>query len=196
MRRLMTLFAFVLVGLIMAAGVDAQRRGTADRERRWADTNDRLELRYTLETEEVGEPASVAATQGFESGDRFMLRVRPTDDVYLYLFVSDPNGEFTLVAPGPTDGGSSPRAAAGGEDVRLPGESILRLDEEPGVERLHLLASTEPLHDVEELLDDDLQQVSETRQVRNAAVRVDYRQRGGGPAVVFETVVLRHYAAK
>ena len=76
MRRLMTLFAFVLVGLIMAAGVDAQRRGTADRERRWADTNDRLELRYTLETEEDGEPASVAATQGFESGDRFMLRVR------------------------------------------------------------------------------------------------------------------------
>ena len=213
MRRLMTLFAFVLVGLIMAAGVDAQRRGTADRERRWADTNDRLELRYTLETEEDGEPASVAATQGIESGDRFMLRVRPTDDVYLYLFVSDPNGEFTLVAPGPTtDGGSSPRAAAGGEDVRLPGESILRLDEEPGVERLHLLASTEPLHEVEELLDDDLQQVSETwlvelrdhyarngtltRQVRNAAVRVDYRQRGGGPAVVFETVVLRHYAAK
>ena len=32
-----------------------------------------------------------------------------------------------------------------------------------------------------------------TRQVRNQAVRLDYRQRGRGSAVVFETIVMRHY---
>ena len=212
MRRLMTLFAFVLVGLIMAASVDAQRRGTADKARRWADTNHRLELRYTLETEEDGEPDSAAATQGFESGDRFTLRVRPTDDAYLYLFVSDPDGAFTLVAPDPEEKESSPRAAEGGADARLPADTTLRLDEQPGVERLYLVASTGPLDEVEGLLEGDRRQVGETwlvelrdryarngtltRQVRNEAVRVDYRQRGRGAAVVFETVVLRHYVAK
>ena len=102
-----------------------------------------------------------------------------------------------------------PGAVEGGSDARLPAAGVLRLDEEPGIERLYLLASTRPLLQVEELFGDGRPQVDEawlidlrdhyarngtlTRQVRNEAVRVDYRQRGRGAAVVFETVVIRHY---
>ena len=202
MRRLMTLFACVLIGLIAARAVDAQRGPRI---------NDRLELRYTLELEEEedGERSPAAATEGFESGDRFTLRVRPTHDAYLYLFVSDPDGRFTLVAPELEEDGSLPRAAEGDEDARLPAGESLRLDDEPGVERLYLLASTEPLDEVEALILDERLQVGETwlidlrdqyarngtwtRQVRNEAVRIDFRQRGRGAAVVFETIVIRHY---
>ena len=203
MRRLMTFFACVLIGLIAARAADAQG---------WPRINDRLELRYTLEAEEDGERSPVAATEGFENGDRFTLRVRPTHDAYLYLFVSDPDGGFTLVAPDLEEDGSLPSAEEGDKDARLPAGESLRLDDEPGVERLYLLASTEPLDEVEDLILDERTRVPETwlidlrdqyarngtltRRVRNEAVRVDYRQRGRGPAVVFETVVLRHYVAK
>ena len=110
--------------------------------------------------EEEGGRSPAAATQGFESGDSFTLRVRPTDDAYLYLFVSDAHGGLTLVAPDLTEDGSPP-AVPGGADARLPAESSLRLDEEPGVERLYLLASTARLNEVEELLEDDRPRVNE-----------------------------------
>ena len=208
MRRLTVLFAWVLVGLVAAGSVEAQRQGTGDEAQRWARINDRLELSYTLEIEgEEGGP--VAVTDGFESGDRFTLRVRPTDEVYLYLFVSNTEGGFTLVAPRLAEDGSLPGPAAGGADAQLPAAGSLRLDERPGIERLYLLASTKRLVEVEEVLDDGQRQVGEawlidlrdnyarngtlTRQVRNQAVRLDYRQRGRGAAVVFEAIVMRHY---
>lgn len=208
MRRVTTrVFACVFLWLIAAAGTHAQPRATA--EGRGPRINDRLELRYTLEIEEDGKRSPAAATQGFESGDRFTLRVRPTADAYLYLFVSDSEGGYTLVAPDLEEDGSLPGAVAGGADARLPAGTILRLDEEPGVERLYLLASTQPLDEVDDLFEDERPLVGEewlidlrdyyarngtlTRQVRNEAVRVDYRQRGRGAAVVFETVVIRHY---
>ena len=203
MRRLAALFACVLVGLVAAGSVQAQR---------WSRINDRLELRYTLEVErEEGEERNpVAVTGGFESGDRFTLRVRPTDDAYLYLFVSDTEGGYALVAPRLEEDGSLPGPAEGGADAQLPpAGTSLRLDENPGVERLYLLASREPLDEVEALLEDEQRQVGEawlidlrdhyarngtlTRQVRNEAVRLDYRQRGRGAAVVFDTIVMRHY---
>ena len=212
MRGLAALFACVLVGLVATGSVEAQRPGTADEARQWSRINDRLELRYTLETagEEGEGRRPVAVTDGFESGDLFTLRVRPADDAYLYLFVSDTEGGFTLVAPRLEDDGSLPGPAAGGADAQLPATGTsLRLDENPGVERLYLLASREPLDEVEELLEDEQRQVGEawlidlrdyyarngtlTRQVRNQAVRLDYRQRGRGSAVVFETIVMRHY---
>ena len=212
MRGLAALFACVLVGLVAVGSVQAQRPGTADEARQWSRINDRLELRYTLEIEgeEGEERRPVAVTDGFESGDRFTLRVRPTVDAYLYLFVSDTDGGFTLVAPRLEDDGSLPGPAAGGADAQLPATGTsLRLDENPGVERLYLLAAREPLDEVEELLEDEQRQVGEawlidlrdyyarngtlTRQVRNQAVRLDYRQRGRGAAVVLETILMRHY---
>lgn len=178
----------------------------------WPRINDRLEIRYTLEIDGDGEWQSASVTQGFESGDRFKLRVRPAHDAFLYLFVSAPDGGFTLAAPGPGSGRSAP--VAEDADAWLPGEEgSLRLDEEPGFERFYLLASTERVSEVEVLRDaagpDERVQVNEawlidlrdhyarngtlTRQVRNQAVRLDYRQRGRGPAVVFETIAIRHY---
>lgn len=211
MRRL-TLFACALVWLVAANGAEAQRRDTEEAARRWPRINERLELRYTLDTENDGERNPAAVTEGFESGDRFTLRVRPTDDVYLYLFVSDTDGDFTLVAPDLAEDGSLPGSVEGGEDARMPAATSLRLDEEAGVERLYLLASTEPLDEVDELFENERRQVGEawlidlrdyhaqngtlTRQVRNEAVRLDYRQRGRGPAVVVEAIVLRHYVSK
>ena len=209
MQRMTTLFAWGLAGLFAAGGVQAHQGGTEEQARQWPRINDRLELRYTLETEKDGERSPVAVTEGLESGDRFTLRVRPTEDAYLYLFVSDTEGSYTLVAPDLAEDGSLPAAVEGGADVQLPSGAVLRLDEEPGVERLYLLASTRPLTKVEELFGDERPQVDEarlidlrdhyarngtfTRQVRNAAVRVDYRLQGRGTAVVFETVVIRHY---
>ena len=193
-------------------------RGASSATQEWPRINDRLELRYTLEAaeEEGGDLRPAAVTQGFESGDRFTLRVRPTHDAYLYLFVSASDDWFTLVSPGPGPAGAPASSLAVSEsDVRLPAETVLRLDEDPGVERLYLLASTERVDQVEELLQTsrtgepirvneawliDLRDVYArngllTRQVRNEAVRLDYRQRGRGSAVIFETITIRHYRA-
>lgn len=202
--RQVTRAAVCTLGLLaVAAQVQAQA---------WPLINDRLEIRYTLEIDGGGEWQSVAATQGFESGDRFKLRVRPARDAFFYLFVSAADGGFALVAPGPGGGRSAP--VAKDTDARLPGEEeSLRLDEEPGFERLYLLASTRRVGEVEALREDagpdERAQVSEewlidlrdeharngtlTRQVRNQAVRLDYRQRGRGAAVVFETIAIRHF---
>ena len=212
MRRRTTVFACVLGWLVVAGGAWAQQRSPTDDARQWPRINDRLELRYTLETEEDGERSPAAVTQGFASGEVFSLRVRPTGDAYLYLFVSEADGVFTLVAPDPLEDGSFPELVEGGSDARLPARASLVLDGDPGVERLYLLASTEPLDEVEELLADERRRVGEawlidlrdhyarngtlTRQVRNEAVRVDYRQRGRGAATVIETVSIRHYDAR
>ena len=210
MRRLTVTVTCVLAAWLAAGGVQAQQR--VEEARRGQRINDRLELRYTLEVEEDDERNAVAVTDGFESGGRFTLRVRPTQDAYLYLFASNPNGEFTLVAPEQEGDGSLPRSVEGGTDVRLPAGSTLVLDEEPGVERLYLLASRAPLDEVDDLLEVDRPQVRETwlidlrdlyarngtvtRQVRNEAVRIEHRQRGRGTAVVFETLVMRHYSGR
>ena len=161
MRQLTTLFTCVLVGLIAAGDVQALRGGTEEQGRRWPRINDRLELRYTLEMERDGERIPVAATGGFESGDRFTLRVRPTEDAYLYLFVSDADGGYTPAAPDLEEDGSLPGAVEGGSDAWLPAGAVLRLDGEPGVERLYLLASTRRLNQVEELFGDERGQVDE-----------------------------------
>ena len=203
MRQVTRAVVCALGLLAVAAQVQAQA---------WPLINDRLEIRYTLEIDGGGEWQSVAVTQGFESGDRFKLRVRPAHDAFFYLFVSAADGGFTLAAPGPGGGRSAP--VAEDTDARLPGEEeSLRLDEEPGFERLYLLASTRRVSEVEALREDagpgERAQVSEewlidlrdeharngtlTRQVRNQAVRLDYRQRGRGPAVVFETIAIRHF---
>ena len=187
----------------------ARMGGEAAEQRSGPRINDRLELRYTIELEDSGgwEPAS--ATRGFESGDRFKLRVRPTQDTWLYLFVSASGGDFTLIPPG------APSPVPGNDDVHLPAETVLRLDDEPGVERLYLLASTERIYRVEGLLrevgpderalvpeawlidlrDEHARNGEVTRQVLNEAVRVDYRQRGRGAAVLVETITIRHYRA-
>ena len=183
--------------------------GEAAEQRSGPRINDRLELRYTLEVEEDGGWQPASATRGFESGDRFKLRVRPTQDTWLYLFVSASGGGFVLIEPG------APGPVPGNDDVNLPAETVLRLDEEPGVERLYLLASTERIHHVESLLqevgpneqalvtepwlidlrDEYARNGEVTRQVLNEAVRVDYRQRGRGAAVLVEAITIRHYRA-
>ena len=76
MRRLTAMLTCVLVGVIAAGGVQAQQRDVAE-ARRGPRINDRLELRYTVEIEEDGERSAVPVTDGFGSGDRFTLRVRP-----------------------------------------------------------------------------------------------------------------------
>ena len=199
--------ACALVAFVVA--FSARAGGEAAEQRSDPRINDRLELRYTLEVEVDGGWQPASATRGFESGERFKLRVRPTQDTWLYLFVSSADGGFVLIPPG------APGPVPGNDDVDLPAETVLRLDEEPGVERLYLLASTERMFRVEGLLRDvgrdERAVVSEawlidlrdeharngevTRQVLNEAVRVDYRQRGRGAAVVVETITIRHYRA-
>ena len=199
--------ACALAALVVV--LSARPGGEAAGQRSGPRINDRLELRYTLEIEEDGGWEPAAATRGFESGDRFRLRVRPTQDAWLYLFVSTSDGGFALIPPG------APRPVLGDDDVNLPAETVLRLDEEAGVERLYLLASTERIYRVEDLLrgvgPDERVLVTEawlidlrdeyarngevTRQVRNEAVRLDHRQRGRGAAVVVEPITIRHYRA-
>ena len=199
-------------GCALAAFVVAFSTGTggkAAEQRAGTRINDRLELRYTLEVEEDGGWQPASATRGFESGDRFKLRVRPTQDTWLYLFISASGGGFALIPPG----ASGP--VPGNDDVDLPAETVLQLDEEPGVERMYLLASTDRIYRVESLLRDvgpnERALVTEawlidlrdefarngevTRQMLNEAVRVDYRQRGRGAAVVVESITIRHYRA-
>jgi len=78
-----------------------------------------------------------------KSGDQLRLILKSSENVYLYLFLHNDNGELAVLFPVP---GVSNLAKAGVEYV-LPGEGWYELDDRGGVtERLQLVASRVRVH--------------------------------------------------
>lgn len=81
-------------------------------------------------------------------GDRVYLRFRNERDFHLYVFFQDSKDQWFALHPEPDTEGSS--SVAGGEDFRLPpNEGFYSVDENPGQERFWILASADPVQELE-----------------------------------------------
>ena len=86
------------------------------------------------------------------SGDRFTVRMRARARAYAYAFISNGEGDFSLLAPG---GEALATSVAANQWVTVPDrDSVLRLDENRGVERIYLVVAARPVPAIERLRDE------------------------------------------
>lgn len=105
-----------------------------------------IALEYTIEAvDSKGRRAAVdPAEHCFTIGDAFLVRVKPQDDVYVYVFTEGPTGDRSMLLPDPaaTDRHVLVRA---GQEVVLPGDgSLFEFVPPAGAETLVVVAVKEP----------------------------------------------------
>lgn len=144
---------------------------------------------------------------GFESGDRFRLQVRPGQAVYAYVAVESRPGEFQLVYPH-RESQRGRNMLHKKKEFTWPQKGWLRLDDSPGMDRMYLILSIQRIYELEArfalsdksfpesvLLDiRDRYQADDTsyrRQIEDDRVKVRFRS-GNRPAVLIEEIALRH----
>jgi hypothetical protein len=86
------------------------------------------------------------------SYDKFQVYLEPHSDCHAYLLFYDSAGKASLLFPSGAGGGNA--FLKKGTPTRVPGEGLFyELDAKTGLETLYLVASAEPLADVEWLLE-------------------------------------------
>lgn len=82
----------------------------------------------------------------FKVGDSFLVRIRPQDDVYVYVFNEGPTGERSCLLPSE---GEKPPLVKKGTEISLPDDGGYFTFAEPaGEEKLVVVALTEPNDDL------------------------------------------------
>lgn len=105
-----------------------------------------LEYTVVLVDEHGGERAVDPAEHTFRVGDSFLVRIRPQDDLYVYVFNEGPSGDRTCLLPA---SGEQPRLVKAGADISLPDDGGYFTFEPPaGEEKLVVVALPEPTDDV------------------------------------------------
>ena len=106
-------------------------------------------VRYGVNLERPG-AAIDYATLGFQSGDRFRLLLQPEQDCYVYLLHQGSNGEWSMLFP--------LAEVQRGENflredcwVEIPSEGWYRLDAQPGMERMYVLACRKAIGEAEQM---------------------------------------------
>ncbi len=168
---------------------------------------EKLGLTYSLLLKRGDATVATPVADGFETGDRFRLRLEPKKDCYAYLVVERGRGDFRLLYP---DGRSrrGKNLLAKKKEFIWPQEGWLRLDERTGMERMYLILSAERIYELEarfaladkafpeSVLVDirDRYSTDEStyrRVIDDERVRVRFRSQGL-PAVLIEEITLRH----
>lgn len=87
------------------------------------------------------------AEHTFELGDSFLVKIRPEDDLYVYVFNEGPGGERTCLLPAADE---QPQRVKAGSDIELPDDGGYFTFEPPaGEEKLVVVALPEPTADVQ-----------------------------------------------
>ncbi len=82
----------------------------------------------------------------FELGDSFLVRIRPEDDLYVYVFNEGPGGARTCLLPAEDE---QPQLVKAGTDIKLPDDGGYFTFEPPaGEEKLLVVALPQPTDDV------------------------------------------------
>lgn len=105
----------------------------------------------------------------FKVGDSFLVRIRPQDDVYVYVFNEGPTGERSCLLPSE---GEKPPLVKKGMEIALPDDGgYFTFSEPAGEEKLVVVALTEP--------NDDLQLLTSAvfKSGRSAAATLSSEQR-------------------
>ena len=105
-----------------------------------------LEYTVVLVDKNGKERAVDPAEHTFELGDSFLVRIRPEDDLYVYVFNEGPGGERTCLLPAADEDSQLVKA---GSDIKLPDDGGYFTFEPPaGEEKLVVVALPEPTDDV------------------------------------------------
>lgn len=81
----------------------------------------------------------------FKIGDEIAVRIKPDDDVYVYVFNKGPTGELTILLP--TSSEQPPRVAKG-QEISLPEADFFQFAPPAGQEDLLVVATYEPSDNV------------------------------------------------
>jgi hypothetical protein len=107
-----------------------------------------LALEYTvISIDDTGRERHVDPhAHTFAVGDSFLVRIRPQDDVYVYVFNEGPTGDRVCLLP--SDGEQPPLVKKGAE-IALPDDGgYFTFSEPAGEEKLVVVALTEPNDDL------------------------------------------------
>ncbi|MFM8985226.1 MAG: DUF4384 domain-containing protein [Planctomycetia bacterium] len=107
-----------------------------------------IALEYTvLLVDDGGTQRAVdPAAHTFAVGDSFLVRIRPQDDLYVYVFNEGPGGQRTCLLPAADE---PPHLVKSGADIVLPDDGGFFTFEPPaGEEKLVVVALPEPTDDV------------------------------------------------
>jgi hypothetical protein len=105
-----------------------------------------LEYTVLLVDESGTERAVDPAAHTFQVGDSFLVRIKPQDDLYVYVFNEGPGGQRTCLLPTADE---PPRLVKAGTDIALPDDGGFFTFEPPaGEEKLVVVALPEPTDDV------------------------------------------------
>lgn len=86
------------------------------------------------------------AAHTFELGDSFLVKIKPEDDLYVYVFNEGPGGERTCLLPAADE---QPQLVKADSDIKLPDDGGYFTFEPPaGEEKLVVVALPEPTEDV------------------------------------------------
>jgi len=111
-----------------------------------------LGLRYSiLKRVGPGDLVEVDPDITFRAGDRIRLRVQVNDDAYLYIIHRGSSGIWKPLFPSPEIAGGDNRVSPG-RAYDIPAGYVFTFDEQPGEEKLFLVASRQPETDLENLV--------------------------------------------
>jgi hypothetical protein len=105
-----------------------------------------LEYTVVLVDDAGNERAVDPAEHTFDVGDSFLVRIRPHDDLYVYVFNEGPEGERTCLLPASDE---EPRRVKADTQLSLPDDGGFFTFEPPaGEEKLVVVALPEPTDDI------------------------------------------------
>lgn len=104
-----------------------------------------LEYTVILIDDNGGERPVDPSTHTFRVGDSFLVRIKPQDDVYVYVFNEGPTGDRICLVPASDE---APRLVRSGEELSLPEGDFLQFAEPAGEEKLLVVALPHPTDDV------------------------------------------------
>ncbi len=104
-----------------------------------------LEYTVILIDENGREQPVDPAQHTFRVGDSFLVRIKPQDDVYVYVFNEGPTGDRVCLVPAQDE---QPRLVREGEELSLPEGDFLEFGEPAGEEKLLVVAVPQPTDDV------------------------------------------------
>jgi hypothetical protein len=154
---------------------------------------------YSVKLERAG--AHVGFLKGFEKGDGLSLEVQLKQPSYVYIVTRAADGHFRLSYP-------EPRSAAGtsGPSEKLGPIKLVRMNEDPAVQRLYLIVSLVRLPELESKLSTADRAVPEalplevrdryvgegvyTRELKQGGILIRYKT-ARSEAVVVEEIALR-----
>jgi len=150
---LATSLVVVMTAMAAASGADPAPAQPVVRERnvirkQLPKTVKSLALEYTvISVDDEGTQQTVDPhAHTFRVGDSFLLRIKPQDDVYVYVFNEGPLGERACLLP---SAGEQPQLVKSGSEISLPDDGgFFTFSEPAGEEKLVVVALTEPNDDL------------------------------------------------